>query len=407
MTQSVMVTLENRVIPPGHPSKFGAQRENRSSYHLPNGSEIALGGLDHPDRFMSSEYDMIVVGEATELTLEDWEKLISRLRHGVMPWQQIIGDCNPSYPSHWLYARTVAGKCLLFVSRHEDNPMLWQAGKWTAAGEQYRSTLSALSGVRRKRLLEGLWAAADGLVYPEFAGIVRAASGSLSSPAVRVAGAIDWGWTDPTAVLVGAESQDGILRIVEEIYEPHLPFDELARRMSEMAARWRVETWYADPSRADLIDQLRRLGLPVYPNHVRQIETGIAMVGQRIRRQRLLVWDCCASLVRESTEYEYGKDRAGNTKTTPLDQHNHAMDALRYLVCGLDYGLDMNVSPDPVAAQRTAQAKSDEIEARKKEEKEAAERLALADPESQKAEIADEERRKADFARAWGDEGWE
>ena len=59
---------------------------------------------------MSTEYDMIYVQEATELTEDDWEALTTRLRNGRAPIQQLIADCNPAEPTHWLKARCDSGQ---------------------------------------------------------------------------------------------------------------------------------------------------------------------------------------------------------------------------------------------------------------------------------------------------------
>src|SRR5690625_266521 len=100
LTQTGLVTLEDHVLPEGHPGLQGAQRSHRSTYQYPNGSEIVVGGMDNPVKVMSAEYDLIYVQEATELLESDWEQLTTRLRNGRMPYQQIIGDCNPSPPPH-------------------------------------------------------------------------------------------------------------------------------------------------------------------------------------------------------------------------------------------------------------------------------------------------------------------
>ncbi|MGC8552986.1 MAG: hypothetical protein ACP5O7_08995, partial [Phycisphaerae bacterium] len=131
--------------------------------------------LDHRvrtiNRIMSSEYDLILACEATELSLEDWEKLLSRLRNGIMPYQQAIAECNPSYPDHWLNLRASSALMHRLLSRHEDNPAYYdlKTKSWTPEGLRYIATLGRLSGVRRRRLLEGAWAAPEGLVYETFA----------------------------------------------------------------------------------------------------------------------------------------------------------------------------------------------------------------------------------------------
>ena len=47
MTQSVLVTYEEKVLGPRSPIKSGAKRRTRESYEYSNGSTIVCGGLDN------------------------------------------------------------------------------------------------------------------------------------------------------------------------------------------------------------------------------------------------------------------------------------------------------------------------------------------------------------------------
>ena len=157
MTESVLVTWETKVLPPGHPALVnGPTRAHRQSYVFPNGSTVVVCGLDKPERTYSSEYDIIYIAEATEVTEDAYEQLHRALRNNRLSWQQIVCDCNPSHPRHWLNQRCIAGKMRRIVSRHEDNP---------AITKEYLATLSALTGVRRTRLFLGQWASAEGIVF--------------------------------------------------------------------------------------------------------------------------------------------------------------------------------------------------------------------------------------------------
>ena len=140
LTQSAMVTFEQKVIAPADGVRW---RSTAQEYQYPNGSVLVVGGLDDPQKIMSSEYDLIYVQEATEATEHDWEMLATRLRNGVMPYQQLIADCNPGAPTHWLNQRCNKGLTARLLSRHEDNPSI---------SEDYLDRLRALSGVRRARL---------------------------------------------------------------------------------------------------------------------------------------------------------------------------------------------------------------------------------------------------------------
>ena len=116
LTESVLVTYEKEVLPPGSPALSGPDRGNRTRYNYPNGSEIVLGGLDDISRIMSSQYDALFVNEATEITEDEWETLLTRLRNNRLrdtrtraAWHQAIADCNPSHPRHWLKVRADRG----------------------------------------------------------------------------------------------------------------------------------------------------------------------------------------------------------------------------------------------------------------------------------------------------------
>ena len=78
LTESALVTFEEKVLPAGSPLAAGAARATRRSYVYPNGSEVVAGLIaNHRDlraKVMSTEYDPVVAVEATELTEHDWEQ---------------------------------------------------------------------------------------------------------------------------------------------------------------------------------------------------------------------------------------------------------------------------------------------------------------------------------------------
>ncbi len=170
LSEAALQTFEEKVLPANSPLASGGQRRMRQHYTLGNGSEIVVSGLDKPEKVMSTEYDLIYVQEATECEERDLEMLTTRLRNHVMPYQQMLMDCNPDAPHHWLYQRAAAGRTQLLESRHEENPTLFDpaTGRPTPEGADYIGKLDALTGVRHKRLRLGLWVAAEGQVYEEW-----------------------------------------------------------------------------------------------------------------------------------------------------------------------------------------------------------------------------------------------
>lgn len=201
-----MVTWQTKVLPVHTRVIFNTTDQE---YRFPNGSTIVVGGLDKSSKIMSSEYDMIYVQEATELAEDDWESLTTRLRNGVMPYQQLIADCNPGAPSHWLRARGERKTTLLLESRHEDNPTVTT---------DYLSKLDALTGVRYKRLRLGIWAAADGMVYDDWNPAIHLVDQFAIPKDWAKFRTIDFGFVHPFVCQWWAQDGDGRLYLYREMY---------------------------------------------------------------------------------------------------------------------------------------------------------------------------------------------
>ena len=173
LVSTALVTYYRKVLPypPEHPLcpivVFGGSRPETISY--PNGSVMVVAGLDNADKVLSAEYDFVYVNQAEELTLHDWEQILSRTtgRAGNAPYSQVFGDANPGPPTHWILHRP---SLELYTATHQDNPMLYDHEKeeWTDQGRRTISILSTMTGLRYKRGFLGLWAGAEGQIYETF-----------------------------------------------------------------------------------------------------------------------------------------------------------------------------------------------------------------------------------------------
>lgn len=293
LTESTLVTFEEQVLPEGSPIAEGASRATRKSYDYPNGSTIVVGGMvasgkDQRAKIMSTEYDMILVFEATELSEHEYEQLLTRLRNGVMPYQQLIADCNPDAPTHWLHRRCDRGIATVFFSRHQDNPRWFdrRLNDWTEAGRIYiEKTLGNLSGVRRARLLEGKRAAAEGAVY-EFDRNVHLIDemprGWESWRKFRV---VDFGYTNPFVCQWWAIDGDGRMYLYREIYKTQELVAEHAKTIIMLSQQDR----YLDPAIVADHDAEDRATLHKAGLHTiaakKMVKNGIQAVQQRLAVQ--------------------------------------------------------------------------------------------------------------------------
>lgn len=363
LNTSVLQTYERKVLTRDTPvQKLGGV--HREGYIYPNGSRVFLGGMDVPDKVLSSEWDVVYINQAEELTLNDWEIITTRTtgRAGNMPYAQVLADCNPAHPTHWIRARAASGRLKFIESRHEDNPTLFDPDthQITEQGERSMAVLDALTGVRHRRLRLGQWAAAEGAVYEEFDRSVHIIP-SFPIPAdwIRIR-AIDFGYTNPFVCHWWAMDEDRRLYLYREIYMSRRivggdPFGN--DHASQINALSMGEDIYATVADHDAEDRatLEAHGIPTEPA-MKSVSLGIQAVQARLRkagdgRPRLFVFQDALVEVDQSlrdahkpvcTAEEYDSyiwkpTRDGVTnKEDPLKVDDHGMDTTRYAVAFVD-----------------------------------------------------------------------
>lgn len=364
LTESWMVTFETKVLPPNDPIMSGAARANRHVYSYPNGSQIILGGMDNPTRLFSSEYDIAYVNEANELTEEEWESLHRALRnkkivHPNNPAKfldQLIGDCNPDSPNHWLNQRCLKGKTKRLVTTHADNPSLTP---------EYLERLSGLTGVRRLRLYEGKWAQAEGAVYDIWNPDKHVVEPPQANVIKSTLGSIDWGFTHPTVLQVWGLDGDRRMWLLAEVFMSNKTIDWVIEQLRILSVTWGVGYWVADPAEPGLINQCRTAGLSVV-EAINDVILGINIVTKRLKVQKdgrpriVFVKDGTSdgktyglrerdevlvekrapwSTTQEFESYVWKKNRDGSIKKDePAKEFDDGMDAMRYAAVSVEEG---------------------------------------------------------------------
>lgn len=153
----------------------------------------------------------------------------------------------------------------------------------------------------------------------------------------RYAG-VDFGARNPTAALWAAYDADNDqIHVYAEHYAANLPISAHARAIKAAeAGHPEVMLRWADPEgrqqRIDLIGH----GVSTAPAR-KDVRAGISAVQGRLAladdgTPGLLIHDCCRALIRESEAYCWRPDGVD----APVKRDDHACDALRYLVYGLE-----------------------------------------------------------------------
>jgi len=284
--------VAKEAIEQGYVSFYGGSREEPAQYRYSNGSKIMLAGMDNPTKVMSSEFDVIFVQEATELTPTDWEKCTTRLRNGRTSFQQLIADCNPEQPDHWLKLRCDSGATKMLYAKHTDNPKLFDVVEGqhvpTVKGQAYLDKLNKLTGVRKLRLQGGIWAAAEGVIYDEFDGAIHVSNRKrLPREWARVWG-IDFGYTNPFCWQQWAKDPDGRLWLEHEIYRSKRTVREHCQQIMKVVTMADGVTWkyprpeyiVCDHDAEDRATFTKELGIPTRAAR-KTVSPGIQVTKQR------------------------------------------------------------------------------------------------------------------------------
>lgn len=361
---TAMATYRNHILDEREGIRyFGGNKVKPAAFEYPNGSMLIVSGLDKPQKVKSLEVDLCFINEASECSVEDIEFVRSRLRHGRLPYHQLLMDTNPDAPTHWLNCRMNDGITTRLVSRHEDNPRYFNArtNDWTEEGRQYIfGTLAGLTGVRLARLRYGLWAAAENTVfegsYDRAKNVVKRFQIPDTWPRYM---SLDFGYTHPFVAKWYAEDNDGRLYCYRELYMTKRLVEEHAKQVKHLS-RWGQpggdplpRIIYADHDAEGRATFERYTGLVTTPAH-KAVSEGIQAMSARLRpagdgKPRLVYFE--DALVERDQELANAKKptctieefdsyvwdtRSGQKKgDVPVKESDHGIDCDRYM-CARD-----------------------------------------------------------------------
>jgi predicted phage terminase large subunit-like protein len=145
-------------------------------YELPNGAQVWLAGLKDKarlDKALGKEYATIYLNEASQITLEAFELVKSRLAQVVMREdgkqlsQKLYVDLNPTTSAHWTYQIFVLGKDPSDKRPIPDHDkdyryvMVNPVDNMANLSQDYIRSLDNMPERQRRRFFEGMYNADD------------------------------------------------------------------------------------------------------------------------------------------------------------------------------------------------------------------------------------------------------
>jgi len=294
-------------------------KETETQLELQNGSRIvSLPGKEDTIRSYQG-VSLIILDEAARIPDD--------LYHSVRPMLAVS-------KGRLIALTTPYGQRGWFYKEWHDEQAAWKRFKTTwrdcprIDADFIEQELRSMGEAWVKQEYECEFTAMEGLVYPDFD---RCIVPYQALPKGRPVGGIDFGWRNPFAALWGLLiDRDDTLWIAGERYLRETPLHEHSKALPKGFM------WYADPAGRTEIEELRASGHTVRRG-CNEIRLGIAAVQARIRTGRLKVFRQCQNLIAEAKLYRYPSSQEGNQHCEiPLDEHNHALGALRYLISKID-----------------------------------------------------------------------
>ena len=353
----------NPMTNPGFVRGFGNTQP--TEFHYQNGSLIFNIGLNDPKQLDSLQTDWFFVNQAEELDESDWEILRTRNRGMKMDFRITFGDCNPSYPEHFLCPYpdndNRRKEIVCVPTQHTDNPALFWQKMWTALGEEYvLNTLQSLTGLNYDRYYLGKWVFGEGAVFEDFDRKKHISSAQWRKDDFGSEWewyrSIDYGSTAPKVCQLWAVKDRQEYRLVSEIYKTKLHAGYFYDMLMAMTQDWvnleKVNWSTADhDGEATLVmeekEKTEKKGLKL-----RKVKKHDRLLGRielqkqyyaddKVLYNKNTLWhDKDESLIEKgapwATPMEIGRyaypQKKGATKDVPIKEHDHGIDSQGYFL---------------------------------------------------------------------------
>jgi PBSX family phage terminase large subunit len=323
-------------------SNFEYKKAPSRLIYRPKGIECrVVGAYDEgaEGRIRGATYQGWYGDEVTLYPLSFIKHAIGRTSH--KPMFKLL-TCNPDSPSHYVKtniidkidAGEIAGNVVYFGL--DDNPALT---------EDYKDLIKkSFSGHFYDRYIKGLWVGAEGVVFGNFDRSFHLVDDYPRGHITEYILGIDWGYTNPLAMVLIGVDYDNNYWLIDEFYETQQNIDESLHYalqakgwysiLNEAGYAETIQYAYADSNRPEFISLFyQHTGISCFPapKGPHSVVEGIQIMQQYLSREpkspKLRVVKKCQNWIKEVEAYCWNEK-----KDEPIKEHDHLMDATRYAI---------------------------------------------------------------------------
>ena len=289
-----------------------------------NGSVWLFGSWDNPEALEGANVDFGHLDEA---------RLVLHLDTALLTMKRRLrgsGRCKvPIKPAFWITTTTDKPGSVLFnelEDPHLKNPDS-RIYRWSIFDNPFltkdfiTAMLQSHTGGLAERFIYGRFANVGTGSFPFDSSLhVRE---SADARLLNVSYGVDFGWTNPSAIIVNGYDRDDRVYALDEFYHNQTPAETLIAELQAFKTKYGAGPVYCDKSEPESIEKFKKAGLDAKPYEFKR-EDGIRELGARFLkagdgRPRAYVSSKCINLISELLEYDSDKK-----------ERDHAVDAWRY-----------------------------------------------------------------------------
>jgi len=292
---------------------------NKSSlvYTFSNGAYIEFFSADAESKLRGARRDVLFVNECNNITWEAYYQLAIRTR------RFIYLDYNP-VSEFWVDTELINDSDTDFVVlTYKDNEAL------------DLSIIKEIEKAKEKALTSTYWAnwwnvyglgnvgSLQGTVFENWQQCE-----SIPNDAEFIAYGMDFGFTNDPSTLIAVYRFNGELYLNELIYQTKLTNSDLIARLKELNVTSQ-QMIVADSAEPKSIEDLRRASFRI--EGAKKGADSIRNSIDTLQAFKLNVTKSSINLIKELRNYKWVTDNDGKHTSQPIDNYNHAIDAVRYV----------------------------------------------------------------------------
>lgn len=298
-----------------------------------NGYQAIFRGLDDVEKIKSTTpakgvLTDVWIEEATECKREDVKQLFKRLRGQTDKQKRVTFSFNPVLKTSWIYEDYFSGRfgdsdrefigdgLRILKTTYKDNEFL--------ATDDIRELEDETDPYFHNVYTLGNWGVLGDLVFRNWE---EADLSKHIKSFDRIRNGLDFGFSSDPAAFVRShyDRKNKTIYIFQEAGGKGYTNADLAAVLKPIVGQEYISCDSAEPKS---IEELNRLGINAVA--ASKGKDSILHGIQWIQQHRIIVDKRCQNVINELSQYQWKKDKSGDSLPVPIDKHNHWMDAFRY-----------------------------------------------------------------------------